>query len=122
MLSSEDKQEIKKLLQSILPEMAAKAAEINLLAIPETVGNMLKEQAIQANLSAGLYDKHKEFKPHRQTVRAVIEKIDSDNPGMAYEDVVEAAIPIIKKQIAIGETLDMKNVDETPRIDFNGVI
>jgi len=126
MLSPEDKQEIKDLikemLQELTPEIAAKAAEINLLAIPETVGNMMKEQVIQTKLNKDFYEKYKQFKPHKKLVVSVIEKVDGENPGMNYENILKLAVPLIEERIRVEKSLNMIDVDPNPNTDFNGIL
>jgi hypothetical protein len=126
MLSQEDKQEIKdiihKTLHSFIPEIAARAAEINLLSIPETVGNMMKEQAIQTKLNKDFYDKYKHFKPCKKLVASVIEKVDSENPGLDYENILKKSVPLIEERISIEKNLNMTDIDQNPNTDFNGVL
>jgi len=126
MLSPEDKQEIKDLIKEILkevtPEIAAKAAEINLLATPETIGNMMKEQVIQTKLSKDFYEKYKQFKPHKKLVMSVIEKVDGENPGMGYENILKLAVPLIEERIRIEKGLNMTTINPNPGTNFNGIL
>ena len=126
MLTEEDKQEIKEIiqaaLQALLPAIAEKAAEINLLAIPETVGNMMKEQVIQTKLNKDFYEKYKQFKPHKKLVVLVIEKVDGENPGMDYENILKLAVPLIEERVRIEKSLNMTTIDPNPNTDFNGIL
>ena len=121
-MSTEDKQEIKEMIWALLPEVAAKAAEINLLATPETVGNMLKEQAIQTKLSKDFYKEYKQFKPYKKLVTSVIEKVDGENPGMDYESILKIAVPLIEERIRVEKSLDMATIDPNPNTNFNGIL
>ena len=126
MLSPEDKQEIKDLIkviiQEVTPEISAKAAEINLLAIPETVGNMMKEQVIQTKLNKDFYEEYKQFKPYKKLVMSVIEKVDGENPGMDYERLLKLAVPLIEERIRVEKNLNMTDIDPNPSTNFNGIL
>ncbi len=109
MITEEEKQEIINL-----------AVEKALLALPETVGNLMASQAAYSKMNSQFYKDHKEFVNHKQIVASVIEQIDGKNPLLTYEEKLEKAAPIIKERIALVGKLDMTTVKQ-PNRDFSGL-
>jgi len=97
------------------------AVERALLKIPEVVGTLMATYAGKVRDSKEFYDKHPEFNDHRNVVAAVIEDMENKNIGRSIKDLMEEAIPIIRKRILQTKSLDTK-VNQSPKLDFNGVL
>lgn len=84
-------QEKKEIVSMVMEEMFSQ--------IPAIIGNMMKNHGIMNKLNHQLYTQHPEFKDHKDVVCAVIEEVELNNFGMAYEDILEKAVPIIHKRL-----------------------
>ena len=91
------------------------------LKMPEVIGNLMSNHAVMMKLNKELYSKFPEFVNSKDVVSSVIEMIEGKNPGLAYEKVVEQAIPVIKDRIKTIKPLDVTSVNKPSR-DLNGVL
>jgi hypothetical protein len=101
-----------------------KAVEKTLLAIPEVVGNLIMSQIDMVRLNKSFYESNPEFKTSKELVASLVEKIENENPGLKYEEILSRAVPFIKERIASMKNLDVAKVTKPSRdlssIDFNG--
>ena len=93
-----------------------------LLLIPDTIGNLMTEQAAQSRMNTDFYKKYKEFQNHKDVVVSVIELIEGQNVGMDYDRVLELSVPEIRHRIKTISTLDMQTVNPNPNRNFGDVI
>ena len=91
--------------ESIIKE----AVERALLALPETVGNLMKSQAALHRLNTKFYADYPEFKDKREIVAAVLENVEGNNPLENYEELLKKAVPEIRNRINIMSSLNMTN-------------
>lgn len=109
-------------------EIIDKAVEKALLVLPETVGNLMAQQATYAKINSQFYKDHPEFADHKQVVASVVEYVDGTYPELEYEDKLKKAVPIIKDRIRTMSTLNMDKADRPSRdfkkleLDGNGAI
>jgi hypothetical protein len=103
MVTDEEKQEI-----------IDKAVEKALLLLPQVVGNLLVSHTAMAKLTNDFYREHPEFRDHKVAVASVLELVEGRSPGMAYEDILTAAIPQIRERIKTVQALDVATVSKTP--------
>lgn len=124
MITDEEKQEIinavLEIVKPLIAESEYRAAEKALLALPETVGNMMAHAATMGKLNRDFIAKHHEFKDHKDAVTSVIEKIEGKNPLMKYEDILEKAVPEIKQRISTMQSMDTSLVATRPKLNVNG--
>ena len=97
--------------QSIINEAVEKA----LLALPEVVGNLMANQASLMKMNREFYKKYPEFSTEKDLVASVVEKVDSDNPGIGYEKILERSVPLIRERLRIVKSLDFKSVERPSR-------
>jgi len=113
-------------------EIIDAAVEKALLLIPETVGNMMSQQAVLNKMNRDFYSKHPEFKDHKKSVMSVIEMVEGKNPLAKYEDILQKAVPKIRERINTLKSVDTDTVTtnpnrqfepfDSPKINPNGVI
>lgn len=109
-------------------EIIDKAVEKALLLLPETVGNLMAQQATYAKINSQFYKDHPEFADYKQVVASVVEYIDGTYPDLEYEDKLKKAVPIIKERIRTMSTLNMDKAERPSRdfkkleLDGNGAI
>jgi len=94
--------------QSIINEAVEKA----LLRLPEIIGNLMMNQANLLKLNRTFYEKHKEFSARKDVVASVVEKLESENPGLEYSKLLDKAVPLIKEQLKTGSKLDLATVSK----------
>lgn len=124
MITDEEKQEIinsvLEVVNPLIAEAEYRAAEKALLALPETVGNMMVQAAARGKLNRDFLAKHSEFKDHKDAVTSVIEKVEGKNTLMKYEDILEKAVPEIKQRINTMQNMDTSLVATRPKLNVNG--
>lgn len=101
--------------RALINEIKDRVKEELLLAIPDVIGNLMREQATMFKLNTKFYGDHPEFAKHKGIVRAVTESIEGDNLGMAYEEILKKAVPKIADQIRKVGKLDMESVSKPNR-------
>jgi hypothetical protein len=90
--------------QAIINEAVEKA----LLKLPEVVGNLMANHAASIKANREFYEAHPELKDHKEIVVSVLEKLESENPGVPYTQLLTKALPIIKDHLKIKQTVDTK--------------
>ena len=108
MVTEEDKQEI-----------IDRAVERALLILPETIGNLMTQHAALAKLNSEFYKEYPEFREHKESVVAAMEKVDGENPLLKYEDKLKKAVPEIRERINLLKRLDMATAPTSPNRDFS---
>ena len=98
-------------------EIINAAVEKALLMLPDTVGNLIVNHAAMAKLTSGFYAAHPEFKDHKDAVVAILEKLESDNPGKKYEELLDVAAPAITERIRIKQSLNTTHVQSRTEVD-----
>ena len=96
-------------------EIINAAVEKTLLTLPEVVGNLIMNEAKLLRLNRTFYEKFPEFAKDKSLVASVIEKVESDNPGLDYEKLLERAVPYIKERIKTTVGLDKESVKRPGR-------
>lgn len=104
--------------ESIIKE----ATERALLALPETVGNLMKSHAAFNKMNSKFYADHPEFKDKKEVVSSVLEMVEGKNPLESYEEILKKAVPEIRNRLNIMGALNMKDIPTIPKKDFKGVI
>jgi len=114
--------------ESIINEAVEKA----LLLLPETVGNLMANQAALHKMNREFYEKYPEFKDHRKAVASAIEMVEGKHSLASYDKILEKAVPEIRKRINTLSSLDTDTVTtnpnrqfeplDSPKINPNGVI
>lgn len=92
------------------------ALERMLRAVPETIGNMMKSQAIYADLNKKFYADNPDLLEHRDIVQQVIFKLEGQNTLASYDEIIKKALPEIRDQVRIKSTLSN---DPVKRKDLN---
>ncbi len=97
--------------QSIINEAVEKA----LLALPEVIGNLITSHISMIRINREFYEKYPDLAKSKDIVSSVIEKVEGDNPGIDYTEILDRAVPIIREQIKSIRTLDVKTVTRPNR-------
>jgi len=77
----------------LLTRLMKLCVEESLKALPQVVAHISKNAAYLQKLTRDFYkDKNnKDLNEHKRLVAETIEKIEGENPGMSYEDVLDKA-------------------------------
>ena len=85
----------------------------------EIVSNLMMNSAEVFKLNKDLYKDHPEFKEHIDSVRSVLKKLEEENPGVAYVDLIKQAVPLIKDRIKTIAPLDIEKVAKRNDLNLN---
>ena len=98
-------------------EIIDRAVEKALLMLPEVVGNLMAHHVALSKMNTEFYKSHPDFANKKHIVASVIEMIEGKNPFLEYKDLLEKAIPEIRKRIA--DTKDLNVIDVSPTMNRN---
>ncbi len=102
-------------------EIINAAVEKTLLMIPEVIGNLMANHAMLHKINKKFYEDHPEFAGKKDIVQAVVEYTEGKNPTMKYEDLLQKAVPEIRRRIQISQDVNVSDsVKSLPR-DFKTV-
>ena len=91
-------------------EIINAAVERALLLLPEVFANLLDKSLEQVRVNKEFYDKYPEFKDHKEVVVSVVQKLDEQSPGMGYKEIIEKAVPEIRKRLDMMEGMNFSTV------------
>jgi hypothetical protein len=111
------KDEIEELRGKVIPSINLKTKEEILLLIPDVIGNVMMQHAVNRKVTSEFYKKHPEFKKHGKVVASVVGELDTKHPGLAYDKLMDKAAPIITERIKVVDALDTASVSEKPNLD-----
>ena len=100
-------------------EVVDEVVEKVLLMLPEIIGNLITNHMSMLKINKDFYLKHPEFRGKKDIVTSVIEMIEGQDPTVDYEDILNDAVPEIKKRINQVKGLDFKSLPE-PNRSFHG--
>lgn len=95
-------------------EIIDAAVERALLVLPDTVGSLITDHVALNKINTEFYAKYPELRDKKDIVASVIEKIDGESPALDYKDLLEKAVPEIRKRVEIVGSLDMEKVSPNP--------
>jgi len=85
-----------------------------LKVLPETIGNLMKAQAMYQKLTETFYKENSDLKGHTDIVREVVAKIEGENPTKEYDEILKLAIPKIRDMVKVKIDLSMGTPDKSP--------
>ena len=104
-------------------EVIEAAVERMLRILPEVVGNLMASHSMYAKMNEKFYGDNKDFRGHEAIVREVVAKLESDSPTSKYDDILTAAIPKIRSQIALKSGVSMDKVELSGlNLSVNGLL
>ena len=102
-------------------EIINAAVERTLLAIPDVVGNLMTNHAALHKINLKFYEDHPEFKDRKDVVQSVVEWVEGKNPLLEYEEILNRAVPDIRKRLQILQDVDTNKVAKDIPIDYNQI-
>ena len=95
-------------------EVVDEVVEKVLLMLPEIMGNLITNHISKLKLNKDFYLSHPEFRDKKDIVASVIEMVEGLDPTVDYEDILQGAVPEIKRRLGKVKDLNFKPV---PRLD-----
>lgn len=80
-----------------------KLVQESLRMLPLINDNIVKQAALLHESSTQFYKDNGELVGHKQLVAETIEVIESENPGMAYDELLEKVAPRVKSILKISD-------------------
>lgn len=91
--------------------------EESLKALPTVLDHLAKQAAYLKELSDKFYKNNKDLAQHKRLVVTVIEKVEANNPGMEYSEILEKVVPEARRRISMLE--EIKDEDRKPISDYD---
>jgi hypothetical protein len=86
----------------------------------------MANHAVLAKMNSQFYKDYPEFVDHKDSVVAILEKVDGEDTLASYEDKLKKAVPLIRERIKTKSALNMSKVDSNVDRNFatkgNGVL
>lgn len=95
-------------------EIIDTAKEEILLSLPEVIGSLMVNHAAMLKNNKAFYDAHPEFKEHKDLVAAVIEQVEGANTIADHSQIMEQAVPEIRKRLLTLKSLNTTTVPSKP--------
>jgi hypothetical protein len=102
-------------------EIINAAVERCFLRMPEVIGNLMASHAMLHKINKKFYGEHPEFSQRRDIVQAVVESIEGDYPLDKYEDILNKAVPEIKRRMEIAKTINVESRPDRLESNFEDV-
>ena len=89
-------------------ELVQLAVQEALRILPIVNENIIKQSAVLHDKSKQFYVDNPELTQNKKLVAGVIERIEGENPGLAFEDILKKAAPEAKSAMASMSQVDPK--------------
>ena len=110
-----DAMQSKEAFEALFLRLSNSILEHALVMLPRVTAQLIKTSVSIQNMSEDFMSKNKEFKGNEAIVQKIVSKVEGENPGATYQDILDKAVPVIKDTLAkAGQmTLDFKKIVET---------
>lgn len=98
-------------------DIVQEVIETILNRMPEVIGNLMSQHANINKVKTEFYTKYPEFKNHVPVVASVVEGIEGRDLTANYEQILNEAVPEIRKRLKIISDLDFDNVPSPQDLD-----
>lgn len=86
-------------LNEALSRVLNKAVEDAMRYTPELTAKLIKTVSANTRMAEEFLNRNPAFKGHLDVVRAVVSKIEKQNPNLTYQEILEKAEPEIYRNI-----------------------
>ncbi len=112
------KEEIAEMIQAAKEEFILAAIERMYLGLPETMGVLMANHAVNMERSKKIYADYPEFRSHEASVKSVIEQTEFKNPLLDFDTLLKKAVPDIRKRINTLKSLNLDTISANPLRQF----
>lgn len=96
--------------KKLVEEISAQVTEQLYRSLPDIVANLAASAQSHAQRFMEFYKNYPEFKDHTEIVGQVVGKIEGEDPLRSYDEMLELAVPKIRKAIEEKSKVNMKPV------------
>ena len=108
------------LLNEILSRVYNAAIEKAITKLPEVVSRMVASTTATQAMTNDFFKRNKDFENHKEIVASVIQEIDSQNPGMNYDEILKDAESIIIEKIIATYKKETLQLDKPSEVNLKG--
>ena len=94
------------------------AIETAVLRLPAVINELMKEKVAMKKLSDDFMDSNPSFKLHKKIVSSTIEEVESNNPGMQYQDLLDKAKDKIESNIRRIDNVSLNKPDKPTDLKY----
>lgn len=91
------------------------AVEKALLKLPEVIGNLIVNQVSAIKLNREFYTKYPEFAKVKNLVAEITTRVEGENLGLDYKEILAKAVPLIREQMRVTSKLDTSSITRPNR-------
>jgi hypothetical protein len=93
-------------------EVVNEVVEKLLLMLPEIIGNLITNHMSKLKLNKDFYLNYPEFRDKKDIVASVVEMVEGLDPTVDYKDILNNAVPEIKKRLGQVKDLNFEPVSK----------
>lgn len=108
MMEQEDLDQI----QSMIDASIEKAKQDLMLLLPEVSANLYMRTVAKMRVIDKFKTEHKELIPHLDVVKFEMERIEADNPGKSYDEILKEALPFVNDKVKKIGKLDVSKAQK----------
>ena len=108
------------LLNEILSRVYNAAIEKAITKLPEVISRMVASKTATQAMTNDFFKRNKDFENHKEIVASVIQEIDSQNPGMNYDEILKDAESIIIEKIIATYKKETLQLDKPSEVNLKG--
>ena len=85
----------------VLSKVANYCIEESLKNLPHVITSLTNQAAYLKSLSEEFYERNKDLAAHKDLVAKTIERVEANNPGMDFKEVLSIAAPRIRQTLSM---------------------
>lgn len=91
--------------------------EESLKSLPNVMSHISAQAAYLKDMSNKFYKDNKDLMPYKRLVAETIEKLEAENPGLSYEDILKKAAVQAKQTISKIDSIKSEKPSELKQFD-----
>jgi hypothetical protein len=107
-------------IRSLIDEMVEKGKQDVMLLLPEVSANLYMRTVAKMKALDKFRGEYKELVPHLDIVRFEMEKVEGDNPGKTYDEILKLALPEISSKVKQIGKMDVSTVQKPTDLKMKG--
>lgn len=93
--------------------------EMTLRTLPKTIEYLLKQSASIKQLSEDFFTRNKDLQNHKDLVGQVLEQTEAENPGMAYDKLLEKVEQRTRSKLGTLKTIQRQPERRAKAVDLD---
>lgn len=103
--------------RGFMTKLVKLCVEESLKTLPQVQSHIAASAAYLRKTTEEFYKNNKDLSKHRRLVAETIEKIEGENPGLSYNEILEKAAPVVREiipklsNVSAGGKINLRSFD-----------